>query len=259
MDADQIAMSAAEMWESLLSLAPGLRMVRKDGAYALINNQPSPVNGVYFERCDPDPAVVTALLDEVAASGLPYRLRSRPGHDETIARLAAGRGMTRADDLPLMLLETAPFQPPGPVRGFKVPAPVRGFEVRELAPAEAKLHVAVAAAGFGARPETVEQLAGPDMLGAEGVRCYLGELDGEPVATGMSVTFGSLTGLFSIATVPGQRGRGFGAAITARAVSDARAAGSPWCWLQSSPDGYRVYQGLGFRTIEIWATWHSPE
>lgn len=134
------------------------------------------------------------------------------------------------------------------------PAPGPGFAIRQLAPAESALPVTVAAAGFGESAEPFEQLAGPELIDADGVRYYLGELDGEPVATGIGITFGPLTALFSIATVPGQRGHGFGTAITAHAV---RAAGSPWCWLQSSPDGYPVYERLGFRTVETRATWRS--
>ena len=250
MDADQIASSMADLWEYLLPWAPGLRMVRKGGAYAMVNDLPSPVNGVYFERRDPDPGAVTALLDEVAAAGLPYTLSVRPGDAGAFAQLAIERGLAWADDLPLMLLETA---------AARRPAPVPGFGVRELAPAEVARHVAVAVAGFGFPAEAFEQIANPDLLAVDGYRCYLGELNGEPVATGISVTFGPLTGLFSIATVPGRRGRGFGTAITARAISDAGRAGSAWCWLQSSPDGHPIYEGLGFRTVETWPTWQSPE
>ena len=61
--------------------------------------------------------------------------------------------------------------------------------------------------------------------------------------------------LFNIATVPADRGRGYGAAVTARAVSDGLAAGASWSWLQSSPSGYRVYERLGYQAIESWQVW----
>ncbi len=254
MDADQIASSMADLWESLLPRVPGLRMARKGGAYALVNSEPSPVNGVYFERRDPDPGTVATLLDEVAASGLPYILQTRPGHDGRftgpVADLVAGRGMSPAEAVPLMLLESA---------DLRRPAPIGGFAVRPVTPAEVPRYIPVAAAGFEMPAAPLEQLINRDVLAAPGVRGYLGSWDGEPVTTAVSLTFGALTSLINIATVPGQRGHGFGTAITAHAVSEARAAGSPWCWLHSTPDGYPVYQRLGFRTIETAATWQSPE
>jgi hypothetical protein len=51
--------------------------------------------------------------------------------------------------------------------------------------------------------------------------------------------------------------RGYGAAITARVVSDGLAAGASWSWLQSSRAGYRVCQGLGFKTVEFRQVWLS--
>ena len=85
----------------------------------------------------------------------------------------------------------------------------------------------------------------------------MGEADGHPVTTGIGVTLGAFVGIFNVATPPAHRRRGYGAAVTARAVSDGLAAGASWSWLQSSPPGYQVYQRLGFRTVESWHTWLS--
>lgn len=51
------------------------------------------------------------------------------------------------------------------------------------------------------------------------------------------------------------RRHGYGAAITGRAVHDGLAQGARWAWLQSSADGYGIYQKLGFRTQESWECW----
>jgi hypothetical protein len=66
---------------------------------------------------------------------------------------------------------------------------------------------------------------------------------------------GGCTGVFSVATPPAHRRRGYGAALTARAVTDGLAAGAAWAWLQSSPPGYGIYARLGFRTVETRACW----
>ncbi len=96
------------------------------------------------------------------------------------------------------------------------------------------------------------------MLRVPGVRCYLGEAGGRPVTTGMGVTVGGSVGVFDIATAPADSGRGYGAAITARVVSDGLAAGAAWSWLQSSPDAYRLYARLGFRSAGSFQVWLPP-
>jgi N-acetylglutamate synthase len=75
------------------------------------------------------------------------------------------------------------------------------------------------------------------------------------VTTGLGLTIGDHVGVFSIATPPEQRRRGYGAAITARIVADGYTAGARWAWLQSSKDGYGLYEQLGFITIATWECW----
>jgi ribosomal protein S18 acetylase RimI-like enzyme len=94
-------------------------------------------------------------------------------------------------------------------------------------------------------------------LKSSAVRCYVGELAGQPVTTGLTITTGAFTGIINITTDPRYRGRGFGTAITARAVTDGLAAGASWCWLQSSAQGYPIYKSYGFQLIESWPTWLS--
>lgn len=59
------------------------------------------------------------------------------------------------------------------------------------------------------------------------------------------------------ATPPENRGHGYGAAITARAVRDGFTSGARFAWLHSSPEGFGVYEKLGFRTVEEWGPWIS--
>jgi hypothetical protein len=106
-----------------------------------------------------------------------------------------------------------------------------GLTIRQLDPADARFHAMVTAEGFAAPEELFLQLITPDLLRLPGVRCYLGEADGRPVTTGLGVTVDGSVGVFDIATVPASRGHGYGAAITARVVSDGLAAAAAWSWL----------------------------
>jgi GNAT superfamily N-acetyltransferase len=155
--------------------------------------------------------------------------------------------MALEEDIPLMALED-PAQ-------LDAAQSLSGLTIRELSPSEAHVHARLAAAGFEAPAEVFLQLMTPALLAAAGVRCYLGEAGGQAVTTGFGVTLGPFVAIFNIATPPEHRRRGYGAAVTARAVADGLVAGATWSWLQASAAGYKVYERLGFQTIERWPCW----
>jgi hypothetical protein len=249
-DADMAASALAGTWQRLLSAIADGWGVREGGVIGGVTGVHLPtLNGVWAEQVNPDPATVAALLDRVAATGLPHCLQLRPGCRPALAELAPMRGMIRHDDGPLMVVENPAL--------LGRAQQVAGLEIRQLNPGEAQRHVQVAAAGFETNEQPFRQLVTPGVLGLPGVRCYLGEVGGHPVTTAIGVTLGAFVGIFNVATPPAQRRRGYGAAVTARAVTDGLAAGAAWSWLQSSPPGRRVYERLGFQTIESWHTWLS--
>jgi N-acetylglutamate synthase len=250
-DADTAASALARTWQHLLPALPDGWGMREGGALAMVTGVRLPtLNGVWAEQVNPDPATVAALLDRVAATGLPHCLQLRPGSSPALAKLAAMRGMSREEqDDPLMVMEDLAMLG----RTQHIP----GLKIRQLRPDEAEMHVRVAAAGFETPEEPFRRMITPGVLRLPGLRCYVGEAAGHPVTTGIGITLGAFVGIFNIATPPECRRRGYGAAVTARAATDGLAAGAAWSWLQSSSSGYRVYGRLGFRTVEGWHTWLS--
>ncbi len=205
------------------------------------------LNGVWVSSRDARPEVVADLLDQVAATGLPHCLQARPGVAERVHDQASARGMEAEEHIPLMVLEDP--------RELVTSTAAAALSIRELRPAEAAAHARLAAAGFEAPAEPFLQLMTSSVLASPGIRCYLGEVDGEPVTTGLGLTLGPFVGIFNVATLPEHQRRGYGGAVTARAVADGVAAGADWAWLQSSAVGYPVYERLGFRTVEDWRCW----
>lgn len=205
------------------------------------------LNGVWVERVDTEMDRVATALHEIADSGLPYCLQLRPGVPEGLEVMAAARGMVKEDPIPLMVLESDDR--------LRAALQVADLKIRQLESDEAALHATIAAAGFEAPEELFVQFITPEMLRVPGTRCYAGERGRETVTTGMGLTRGESVGIFNIATPPVHRGKGFGAAVTARAVADGLAAGARWSYLQSSPYGFRVYERLGYSTIEEWDCW----
>jgi ribosomal protein S18 acetylase RimI-like enzyme len=76
---------------------------------------------------------------------------------------------------------------------------------------------------------------------------YVGYLDHQPVATAEVTLAGDVAGLYAITTLPELRRRGFGSALTAVPLLDARVRGYRTAVLQASAAGASIYHRLGFR------------
>ncbi len=80
--------------------------------------------------------------------------------------------------------------------------------------------------------------------------CWVGYHGGQPVATAATVSAHGVTGLYNVATIPEYRHRGCGEAITRHAIDSAvRAADSTRVVLQSTSEGMRLYQRMGFEPV----------
>jgi N-acetylglutamate synthase len=113
--------------------------------------------------------------------------------------------------------------------------------------------------GFGAPPEIFAPLYTPEVVEVEGLEIYVGRAGEVDVTTGVGFTVGDAVGIFTVATPPAHRGRGYGAAVTACAALEGFAAGAKFAFLQSSALGYRVYERLGFREVERYVLYTAPE
>lgn len=232
-----------------MALHPDAWMVTRDGVAACATGIPSPgLNGVWCSSRDPDPAEIRRLLGLLAARGLPHVLQMRPGSGAVALAVAEEEGMAPDEDLPLMRLDD-------PSRLEPADQAVPELAVRRLGADEAALHAQTAAAGFEQDADHFLRLLPPQVMSAYGLRAYVGEVEGQVVTTALGVTRGGCVGVFNVATPPAHRGHGYGAAITARTVQDGLAAGARWAWLQSSASSHRLYEALGFETLERWRRW----
>jgi GNAT superfamily N-acetyltransferase len=80
-------------------------------------------------------------------------------------------------------------------------------------------------------------------------KMYVGYLGGKPVATSLLFNGAGVSGVYSVGTLPNERGKGIGAAITLKPLLDVRQQGYRFTVLFSSRMGYSVYQRLGFREV----------
>ncbi len=124
------------------------------------------------------------------------------------------------------------------------------LEIRRVTDATGiDVHRNVVTAGFGSDRAVALGTACPNLLDRLDCVVYVGFSDGSPVVSGMGWRSGRTIGVYSIATVPSARRRGYATAMTARVVADGVDAGCDVAALQASAMGRPIYERQGFRTV----------
>ncbi|AYG04669.1 GNAT family N-acetyltransferase [Gryllotalpicola protaetiae] len=247
-------MTAAEVEETADGLLSAFRWLaerlpagwsRTEGrSVAAVTGLPAPVlNGVWSAEAHADPQVLAELVGVVSAAGLPWSLQS-PSHKESMGPFAHAQSLVATETIPLMRVERRPWLRATP-----------GLTMRRLETQDAALHARLASLGYPAPAAVFEPLASAELAETGDIGYFVGEVEGEPVATALGLMLEDHVGIFDVATLPEYRRRGFGAALTAAVIDDAMDRGAGWAWLQSSPAGFGVYESLGFRTVSEWTCW----
>jgi len=89
-----------------------------------------------------------------------------------------------------------------------------------------------------------ERLWGDDLAG------YVGYVQGEPIATAMTVVGAGAVGIYNVATLPAHQRRGYAEVLVRHGLEEARrSTGIERSILQSSSQGFSLYARMGYRTV----------
>lgn len=195
-------------------------------------------------------AAVAAARAHFAARSLPFRLNFRADHRASVRALEARGWERRLAPTPVMTLATS----------ASIPEPPAGLVVREVRdPADLVGFREGAFRGFGFPVRAAHIFINERMLDVPRVRLYAGLVDGVVVATSILVATGDVAGIYWVATLEEQRGRGFGAALTWAAVAGGRELGCTIACLQASQLGRPVYARMGFAHVLDYEYLHPGE
>jgi GNAT superfamily N-acetyltransferase len=233
---------------------PGSVVRLRDGVGIFGTGLPAP----FFNQVVTDDG---AAADDVAAAvamlraldiprppGSRFCVVLRADQDAHLRPLMADLGLT-VDDAPLPGMALHPLPPT-----LVTTAP--SLEIRTVEDAASlRDHAIVAGHGFEVPEPVALAFIGERLWAREGARVYTGYADGRPVCSGFSVQTGETLGIFTIATEPDARGRGFGAAMTSRLIADGAAAGCTVAVLQASAMGRPIYERIGFRLVQPYEIW----
>jgi ribosomal protein S18 acetylase RimI-like enzyme len=186
------------------------------------------------------PSALDGALDRYREAGLPWLLKLQPDLDHELVAEARCRGV-EFDAEPVYRISLHPWAVQAARPAASLSIVVAGEDTIDDA-------VRCFADAFEADPDALRRELGPNLLTVPTFTLYIGYLSGEPVATAMLATTPSvhLAGVYSVATRPPHRGRGFGTALTRAALREARAQGYDTAVLEPSPMGARMYRRMGF-------------
>jgi hypothetical protein len=258
---DELVALEHESWIAYLtgvvSCTNGAKVTRAGGVVTVLTGLPMDwFNQVLIEHEEATPAGVLAGVAQARERGDRFVVRLREDIDDRFIPTLTQAGL-------------APAGQETPMPGM-VAFPIDHDAIAEHASLELEIRRVTDAAGIDAHRQVVTLGFGSDPAVALGTACrelldwpecvvYVGYVDGDPVVSGLGWRTGRTVGVYSIATIESARRRGYGAAMTARAVADGVVAGCDVAALQASEMGRPIYERLGFRTVVRYAAYRSPE
>jgi GNAT superfamily N-acetyltransferase len=228
------------------------RIHREGGTVTILSDIPFDwFNQVLVERPDASPTGLLAGVERGLAHDPGFVVRLRDGMDDRFIPILATAGLVAADAATI-----TPGMVAFPIRGDALadaiaPSHLPGFGIQRVTDAVGlEDHRTVVTEGFGSPPAVALGTTCAELLHQPECVVHVGYAHGAPVVSGLGWRTGRVVGVYAIATVPAARRRGYGAAMTARIVTDGLAFGCDTAALQASELGRPIYERLGF-TVDV--------
>jgi GNAT superfamily N-acetyltransferase len=215
------------------------------GFLRLVTGEPHPLGNLAIVGEPDAPDATHAAVGPLLGCGNPAALIYPNGVSAAVARSVEAAGFAGQGAMPAMAVDIEGLPPTSLPSGYgcaRVGAGAAGSAWSEAL-----------SAGYGL-PRGLARMFSPDALGADmaddaRVQFFAIERDGRTVATSMLFLDDGLAGIYCVATLPEERGRGLAAHATAEPLRMAHRHGYRVGVLQSSTAGHSVYLGLGFKDV----------
>jgi N-acetylglutamate synthase len=246
----RVVTAYADTFELMATKTGGRTQRGPDGLVLVVTGGPHPAqNAIISPSLDPDAEAIASLAESVSWD-FPWSIHVRGTPGPAVTEVAARYGLTEFTQEPLMVRHTDQGPPDEP--------PIDSLRIRPIAADELGLFARALEAGLEIPSGSFEVLNVPGLAETDGITFYLAELDGVPVATGMTAVFGDVTGLSNISTLPRYRRRGYGRAMTLAMVRAGFAVGAATAYLCATEMGEPVYKTAGFRIEEYLTVITAP-
>jgi ribosomal protein S18 acetylase RimI-like enzyme len=191
-----------------------------------------------------------ACVEWCDARDLPFLVMVTPEAAEGLAALRDQLGLAWVADWPVMAC-------PAVQHGTPIAAhPAEGVTVRHVVnAADHDGLVDVLAGAYDMPAESVARAMPLDLFDSPSIEGWIGILDGDCLSSVTATWHGDVVGIWAMGTLPAAQRRGVGRALLSTVMSDCHARGARQFFLGATPAGYKLYEGLGYRTVfeaRIW-------
>jgi len=190
--------------------------------------------------------MVSSCLDR----NLPFLVTIFPEAGEAFDGVAADLGLVYAVDFPIMVRDDLPLEPAG---NPEVEV------VRASSAADADTSADVIASAYSMPKDSVLRVLPASFFDTPGADVYVARINGEAVGTVTMTYHGETCGIWAMGTNAARQRRGIGLRLLSTAMVQARTGGIRRFFLGATPAGYRLYEGLGFKTVCATRVWVSGE
>lgn len=248
---DRGYMSLVESWRRLAQLAAG-SMIEEGEGYTLVSRgSPQPFFNTLFLTSMP--VDLGALLAHARAffstnQQVPWSVQGMGAVAEALAAQAHDYGLVHADVEPAMLLTPLAQRPP--TQSKLIIRPVETMEQLSAFDSIVNTCFGISSDGSGSKSTLADYQR-------VNLALYLGFVEGVPVVTALRSPAYQIAMIHAVCTLPAYRRRGFGEAMTWRAVLDGIAEGCTASFLTATPLGHSVYARMGYRECGEVHTWHA--
>jgi len=235
------ARAAGQVRIAFRSFMRGPGSIHRERSMTLISGEPHPLGNVAVVDDPDDLEIAEEAIAPLLAAGHPSAVLFPYGVTPRVAAAVAGLGFDVDATMPAMAVDIAQMAM------TSLPA---GYEWARVGVDGDGAWAEALAAGYEI-PLPLARMFGPATLGADmapdaQTQFFAVLRDGQPVSTSMLYLADGLAGIYCVATLPEERGKGLGAHATAEALRIAQGLGYRVGVLQSSPAGHPVYLRLGF-------------
>jgi ribosomal protein S18 acetylase RimI-like enzyme len=217
--------------------------IQSEKFFRLITGEKHPLGNLAILREFGDASVIEEAVAPLMNVSNPVSVVFMADVNDAITGHMTAKGFSKAEPIPAMAIDIASLTPTKPPEGYDL--------VKVLSPEVGTAWANALSAGYDL-PRGLARLFSPELHGAsaapDAALQFFGiQREGKMVATSMLYLANGIAGIYCVATLPEERGRGLGAHVTAEALRAANRIGYEVGVLQSSASGHSVYLALGFR------------